>query len=338
MNATQMHDQERDVTMDARSRLFGSPRSSSTRMVYLPATLLLALFCCQCGDDDQSTDICGVGEDLAISGASACVYDSALVIETQFRCPAERPNRQQVNGLIVCCDRAGLSQEELDELENQYRNHHPQDEEPDAPLDQADASDAGEIDASLDQLDGPDYETEPPDCSWISEECSDAGWDGTSTYLCIGTDQYTCALACSPECGCDQQLELVEANAADCTVDCETITCGCAESAITSEDHLYCGDGDIQLCQPTWIEACEAWSCTSIAQDECPYGCGASMDGPSVACCPHLSTECADAGWDGMSTTMCIGADLYSCALACWPDCGCDELLVLEQEASPDCQ
>ena len=81
--------------------------------------LLLTLQLTACRDDAKA-EVCGQGEAYVIGGAELCMYEQAIVIETGFKCPKERPHRYDRENCTVCSDRE-LTESELSEADEAYR-------------------------------------------------------------------------------------------------------------------------------------------------------------------------------------------------------------------------
>jgi len=84
--------------------------------------LLLTLQLTACRDDAKA-EVCGQGEAYVIGGAELCMYEQAIVIETGFKCPKERPHRYDRENCTVCSDRE-LPESELREADAAYRADH----------------------------------------------------------------------------------------------------------------------------------------------------------------------------------------------------------------------
>ncbi len=169
---------------------------------------------------------------------------------------------------------------------------------------------------------------------WLLDCC----WNGSCEQ---GETPDSCPQDCGePFCGngyCDAD-EDQQTCPGDCG--CDNISCSCPEGALTSDDHLFCKDGDVVRCIANWIEECKEWSCSVVTEENCLHGCGepSGMLSPSAYCCPDMSDACSRAGWiPGDPASFCVGPDLYNCALACMDGCGCDEELVLLEAGSEQC-
>ena len=84
--------------------------------VFLAATLMLLP---QCSDEASDGSICGAGRDEVVQGEELCIYDSAVVIETGFDCPVERPVPTEIGGIGVCSER-DLSPGVIEEIRNRF--------------------------------------------------------------------------------------------------------------------------------------------------------------------------------------------------------------------------
>lgn len=67
------------------------------------------------GCDEPGSSVCGDGQEMTVQGLDLCVYEGSVVIETGFRCPADRPYEHEIDGAIVCADRR-LDEEQVEDV------------------------------------------------------------------------------------------------------------------------------------------------------------------------------------------------------------------------------
>ena len=84
---------------------------------------------------------------------------------------------------------------------------------------------------------------------------------------------------------------------------------------------LVCTVGQDQTCNDDPSVNAPLGLCDSFGQCECYHG----MNPDTEKCvCPQLNDACPAYAHDGMGQ-FCVGTALYTCSLACWAGCGCDE-------------
>ncbi len=98
------------------------------------AGLALTLTACTEQDTPDIASVCGEnGEDISVEGESLCVYAQAVVIETGFNCPPDRPHMHQGRAVIACSGREALPQERLEQAEQEFLDRRPETPIPDTP-------------------------------------------------------------------------------------------------------------------------------------------------------------------------------------------------------------
>ena len=67
------------------------------------------------GCDEPGSSVCGDGREMNVQGLDLCVYEGSVVIETGFRCPADRPYEHEIDDAIVCADRR-LDEQQVEDV------------------------------------------------------------------------------------------------------------------------------------------------------------------------------------------------------------------------------